>query len=69
MEELGITDINDVPLLKPLVVNYMTYEYEGDADLSDESILNELRYLYDNDLMKLLADYEFTFSAKRWGKK
>lgn len=65
MDILEIKDINDVPLIKALVINYMTYEYEGDAELDDDSVLNELRYLYNNNLMYLLLDYEFTFSCRR----
>lgn len=63
MDILEITNINDVPLIKALVINYMTYEYEADAELDDDSVLNELRYLYNNNLMGVLVDYEFTFSS------
>ncbi|CAM4354066.1 hypothetical protein [Gillisia hiemivivida] len=62
MDILEIININDVPLIKALVINYMTYEYEADAELNDDSVLNELRYLYNNNLMGVLVDYEFTFS-------
>jgi len=65
MERLEIENINDVPKIKALMINYMTYEYEGDAELDDDSVLRELNHLYDNGLMHLLLEYELTFSDHR----
>lgn len=65
MERLEITDINDVPLTKALLINYIKFKYEGGADLNDDSVLKELRFLYENNDFRELINYEYTFSDIR----
>jgi len=47
-------DLNQNPLTKALLINYVLMEYEGDADCSNESLMREWWYLYENNLLALL---------------
>lgn len=53
-EQMTNFNLDQNPLTKQLLINYVSMEYEQDADYSNESLMREWWYLYHNDLLALL---------------
>lgn len=60
MEEI---DFINLPLTKQLLINYIGYTYENDADFSDESLAREWWYLKDENKLENLSIAELVFSG------
>lgn len=50
------------PLTKQLLINYVTTEYQEEADISDESLKRELYWLYKNNQLSNLIICELVHS-------
>ena len=58
METLTTTQLNHMPLLKALLINYIGLNYEEHSDFSYDSILAEYRWLVKNNQLHLLFEAE-----------
>jgi hypothetical protein len=47
------------PILKGLLINYITFQYEGDAKIDDWHVWQEYVYLRDNNLLNDLFIQEY----------
>lgn len=53
------------PHTKKLLENYVLTQYEENADLSDDSLIREFRYLHDNNQLDQLFLCEYITSPER----
>lgn len=51
-------NLDQNPGTKQLLINYVLMEYEENADCSNESLMREWWYLYENNLLALLSTAE-----------
>lgn len=56
-DELSDWDLNLTPIMKKLISSYVSNKYEGDADLSNHSLIREWKFLVDNNqVLELFVD-------------
>ncbi|MBZ9630537.1 hypothetical protein LB465_07070 [Salegentibacter sp. LM13S] len=51
-------NLDQNPWTKKMLINYISIEYQEDADYSNESLMREWWYLYENNLLALLNTAE-----------
>lgn len=54
MNYLKIEDLTLTPMLRKLLAEYVMFQYEENADTTDESLLSEYNYLLDNNRLEEL---------------
>lgn len=53
------------PITKELLINYVKHQYEEEADISDESLIQEYNYLASRDELHFLFESEYVFNNER----
>lgn len=65
-EQMGGVNLDYLPHTKALLILYITWKYEEDADISNESLLREWWYLHDNNLLHELSTNESVYSPEQY---
>ena len=67
MEEIKTQDdLTHTPMLRALLINYISCMYEEASDYSPESLWREYNWLKDNNQLNLLFEQEYLDSPKHW---
>lgn len=61
-EQMDELNLNFTPLTRQLLEQYVTYEYEGTVELTEENLKAELIYLHESSLIGLLITSEWVYS-------
>ncbi len=63
-DQMGEANLDFMPILKIQLKSYVINTYQEDADISNESLMREWWYLYEENLLHLLSINELVFSTK-----
>lgn len=63
LEQITEANLDCIPLNKQLLINYVGYMYEDNADYSNDSLKREWLYLWKNGRIEELLTAEMVFTS------
>lgn len=67
-EQMTEADLDAMPYTKQLLIKYVNWKYEENADISNESLMREWWSLKEENRLAELFCNEWVYSESRWNK-